>query len=304
MSTSALVAPRFPRVTRYGTVELGGTKTLVSVGVEPDDLATPLMIPTTDPDSVLAQVCQYLVEHDLEAVGIASFGPVELRSNHHLYGHITKTPKPGWSDTDVVGTVRRVVGLPVGFETDVNGSALGEGRWGAGVGFRQFVYMTVGTGIGAGLVVDGMPLHGASHPEFGHVPVVRRHDDEFPGVCPFHGDCLEGMASGPALQARFGVAPPELRGESVPVAVRLSAFYLAQGVRTLVYAVAPERVIIGGGLSELPGLLEAIRGALVEELGGYPGLDHHADDGFVVATGLGRLSGLAGGLILAAGAIT
>jgi fructokinase len=140
----------------------------------------------------------------LEALGVGSFGPVELRPGHQGFGHITATPKPGWAGTDMVGPFAAALGVPVGFDTDVNAAALGEGRWGAARGLRSFVYLTLGTGIGGGAVVDGRLLHGLGHPEMGHVAVGRRVGDDFAGVCPFHGDCFEGMASGPALAARFG----------------------------------------------------------------------------------------------------
>jgi fructokinase len=208
------------------------------------------------------------------------------------------TPKAGWSGTDLTGVFRDALAIPVGLDTDVNGAALGECRWGAGRGLRSIVYVTVGTGIGGGALIDGEPVHGLGHPEMGHV-VVRRHpDDQSPGVCPFHGDCLEGLASGPAIAARSGLPAEALIGNDLGEAVEIEAFYLGQLVRDLVYLHAPQRVIIGGGVTGLPALLEQVNERLVIELSGYPGLPQH-DSGFVVSPGLGRLSGLAGGLILA-----
>lgn len=283
----------------YGAVELGGTKTLVATGREPSDLSGHVSIPTTTPEETLSSVIAHLQGSDLEAVGIASFGPVELRPEKPRFGHITSTPKPGWSGAQVASSFADALDRPVGFDTDVNGAALGEGEWGAATGLGSYAYITVGTGIGGGIVAAGRPLHGAPHPELGHV-VVRRHpNDDHPGSCPFHGDCLEGMAAGPALSARFGKAAEELDGGDEKRALELETFYLAQGLRNLVYVAAPERIVVGGGVSKLPGLHDALLEALRSELADYPGEDLHASDDFVVPPGLGDLSGLAGALILA-----
>jgi fructokinase len=288
---------------RYGTVELGGTKTSFSVGTGPEDLNDVLTIPTGDPSQTLGEVADYLASQSVQAVGIASFGPVELRRSRPEYGHIIITPKQGWSGVDVVGRFRSGLGMPVGFDTDVNGAALGEWRWGAGQGLDSFVYVTVGTGIGGGALIEGVPVHGLGHPEMGHISVRRHPDDEFSGSCRVHGDCLEGLASGPAIQGRFGVTGRELSGEELGFARELEVYYLSQLVRNLVYTLAPERVILGGGVSQMPGLLEGVVGTLSEELRGYPGFAEH-QAGFVVAPGLGSLSGLAGGLVLAADAMS
>jgi fructokinase len=288
---------------RYGTVELGGTKTSCSVGSTPDDLSDVLTIPTADPPQTLGQVLDHLGAHSIAAVGIASFGPVGLRRERADYGHITITPKEGWSGADVVGRFQTSLGVPIGFDTDVNGAALGEWKWGAGQGLGSFVYVTVGTGIGGGALIEGVPIHGLGHPEMGHISVRRHPDDVYPGACRLHGDCLEGLASGPAMESRFGVAGARLSGEELGLARRIEAFYLAQLVRNLIYTLAPERVILGGGVSQMPGLLRGVAEALEDELSGYPGFAEHRA-GFVVPPGLGPLSGLAGGLVLAADAMS
>ena len=159
----------------------------------------------------------------------------------------------------------------MGFDTDVTGAALGEGRWGAARGLRSFVYVTVGTGIGGGAVVGGAPVHGLPHPEMGHVSVTRLPGDDFPGICPFHGDCLEGMACGPAMAARWGRPAEELAGADLERAVDVEAHYLAAGLRNVVYVLAPERIVLGGGVAGLPGLLPALRARLAAALAGYPG---------------------------------
>lgn len=282
---------------------MGGTKTSVAIGSSPDDLEPVLTIPTTAPTETLGQVIDHLRAGSPERVGIASFGPVELRTTHVDYGKIRVTPKEGWSHVDVVGPIQSALGVPIGFDTDVNGAALGEWRWGAGQGLGSVVYVTVGTGIGGGAVIDGEPIHGLGHPEMGHISVRRHSDDHFEGVCPLHGDCLEGMANGPSLEARFGISPDGLCGEDLARAIDLEAFYLAQLMRDLIYVLAPERIIVGGGVAKIPALHEEISRNLVSELASYPGLPEHGS-GFVVPPGLGSLSGLAGGLVLAERALT
>jgi fructokinase len=282
----------------YGTVEMGGTKTSCAVGSSPDDLARELTIPTTEPSETLGRVVEHLSSLSAAAVGIASFGPLELRPGHPDYGHIRFTPKEGWSGIDVVGPFSTALAVPIGLDTDVNGAALGEGEWGAGRGLGSFVYVTVGTGIGGGAVVEGRPIHGLGHPEMGHITVRRHPDDDYPGSCPAHGDCLEGLANGPAVEGRHGTPGSELGGDQLDRAIAIEAFYLTQLARDLVYMLAPERIILGGGVSLMPGLVERVGAGLAAELAGYPGLAEH-EQGFVVAPGLGRLSGLAGGLVLA-----
>jgi fructokinase len=287
-----------------GGIEAGGTKFVCVVGASPDRVVREERFPTRDPRATLGDAIAFFREaiaegHELEAVGVASFGPIELRRDHPRHGSITTTPKPGWSGTDLVGPLREATGVPVGVDTDVNGAALAEGRWGAARGLGSFVYVTVGTGVGGGAVVGGAPVHGLPHPEMGHVSVARLPDDDFPGVCPFHGDCLEGMASGPAIAARWGRPAEDLRGADLARAVEIEATYLAAGLRNVVYTLAPERMVVGGGVAGLPGLFPAMRRHLAAALGGYPGLAEHGADAFVVPPGLGAAAGAAGALVLA-----
>ncbi len=283
----------------FGTIEIGGTKTLVGVGTSPDDLDEPRRIETTTPEETLGAAIDQLGDLDLDAVGVASFGPLELRNGHGDYGHITATPKAGWQSTDIHSRLGEELGVPVGLDTDVNGAALGEWRWGAGRGLRQLVYVTVGTGIGGGAVIDGAALHGLAHPEMGHLAIQRLTDDDFPGLCRFHGDCLEGMASGPALAARFGVPAGDLGGVELSAAVTLVTSYLAQGLTAIVRVLAPQRIIVGGGVAKLSGFFESLRADVAGRLASYPGLSEHGDQSFVSPPGLGDRSGLAGGLVLA-----
>ena len=288
----------------YGGVEAGGTKFVCVIGTDAGAIIDSRQIRSGEPAKTLAAVVAFFrgaIEADtpLKAIGIGSFGPVELRSENPRYGWITTTPKPQWANTDLVGPVASAFGLPVGFDTDVNAAALGEGRWGAAKGLRSFVYLTLGTGIGGAAVADGRLVHGLGHTEMGHIVVARLPGDTFPGICPFHGDCLEGMASGPALEARFGQPAEALTGANQVEAKAIVAYYVASGCRSLVYCLAPERIVVGGGLGSLPNLVPAVRAELFAQLAGYPGLPEHAEDSFMVPAALGGMAGPTGTLILA-----
>ncbi|HEU0086230.1 MAG TPA: ROK family protein [Pseudonocardiaceae bacterium] len=289
---------------RLGGIEVGGTKVVCLVGADPEHITARARIPTGTPTQTLAQVIAFFQQQvaeggPLAAIGIASFGPVELRRSHPRYGFITTSPKPGWTEVDLVGPIRAALGAPVGFDTDVNGAALGEGRWGVARGLDSFVYLTVGTGIGGGAVLEGRIARGLVHPEMGHLSVARQPGDDFPGICPYHADCLEGMASGPAIAARWRRPPEQLHGEELRVAVEWEVAYLAAGLRAIVYTLAPQRIVIGGSVSALPGLFPLVRAQLVKCLAGYPGLPEHTADDFIVPPALGPLAGPAGALVLA-----
>ncbi len=289
---------------RLGAVEAGGTKFVCLVGSDPDHIVAQTRIPTGEPDGTLDQVLAFFQQEvssggPLAAIGIASFGPLELRRSHPRYGFITTSPKPGWSDVDLVRPIRSALGVPVGFDTDVNAAALGEGQWGSARGLDTFVYLTAGTGIGAGAVINGKVIHGLGHPEMGHLSVPRQPGDDFAGSCPFHGDCLEGMASGAAMAARWGRSAEQLDGDTLRAATRLEAAYLAAGLRNIVYVTAPQRVVIGGGVTSLPGLFPLVRASLTQTLAGYPACLEHTADDFIVPAELGPLAGPAGALILA-----
>lgn len=293
----------------FGGIEAGGTKFVCVIGDDPDTIIESTRIKVTTPAETIGAAQAFFVRAQaagvrLEAVGIGSFGPLELRPGHPRYGFITSTPKPGWSNTDMVGPFVVALGVPMGFDTDVNAAVLAEGRWGAARELGSYVYLTLGTGIGGGAVVDGQLVHGLGHPEMGHVAVRRRPGDGFVGVCPFHGDCFEGMASGPAVEARFGRRAETLRGADLAAAVSLVAFYLAAGISSLIYTLAPEQIIVGGGLSAIPGLLTLARAELVDQLHGYPGLMEHGGAAFLVPAALGLMAGPAGALMLAQRAAT
>ncbi|GAB6903914.1 ROK family protein [Kineosporia succinea] len=290
---------------RYGAVEAGGTKIVCLVGSGPGRVTARTRIPTGDPEPTLRRVVEFFAadvrEHGpLTALGVASFGPVELRRDRPDYGFILTSPKAGWKNVDVVGTLAAEFDVPIGFHTDVAGAALAEGRWGASRGLGVSVYMTVGTGIGAAAVTGGRPAAGLVHAEMGHIGVPRQPGDDFAGDCPFHGDCLEGMAGGAALAARWGRPAEQLTGTDLAQALEWEAAYLAAGLRTIVYTVAPERFVLGGSVAGgLPGLLPLVRARLTETLSGYPGLPEQARDEFVSAAQLGGMAGPAGGFVLA-----
>ena len=292
----------------FGGVEAGGTKFVCVIGTGPGEIVETLRLAATSPDETLAASIDFFRRaiargRRLDAIGIGSFGPVELRPGHPQYGSITTTPKSGWSDTPLVGPFAAAFGVPVGFDTDVNAAALAEGRWGAARGLKSFVYLTLGTGIGGGAVIDGQILHGLGHSEMGHLAVPRHPDDAFAGVCPFHGDCLEGMASGPAVAARYGRRAEQLEGAERKAAAELVGSYVGAGIRSIVYALAPERIVIGGGLSALPGLAAAARAELDRQLAGYPAMPEHGEPDFISLALLGGQAGPVGTLILAERAI-
>jgi fructokinase len=284
-----------------GAIEAGGTKFVCAVGNGPEDLET-VQFPTTTPAETLERAVAFFrrYKEDLRSVGIASFGPVDLNPGSRTYGSITSTPKSGWRDTDVAGRVGKALGVPVGFDTDVNGAALGEARWGAAQGLCDFLYLTVGTGIGGGAMVRGRLLHGLVHPEMGHIRVP--HDlaqDPYPGCCPFHGDCLEGLASGPAIQARWDMNASELPANHAGLA--LEARYLALGLTSWVCTLSPQRIVLGGGVMQESRLFPLIRAELLRLLNGYiqaPEITAHADS-FVVPAMLGSRAGVLGALVLA-----
>ena len=285
----------------YAGIEAGGTSVVCAVGSGPARCSEPVTIPTTTPHQTLERVIDALrAQGPVDGIGVAAFGPLDLHAGSPTFGYVTSTPKPGWGDTDLVGPLRAAFGVPVAIDTDVNGAALGEWRWGAGADVDSLVYVTVGTGVGVGVLVDGEPLHGLLHPEAGHLPVRRHPDDDLAGVCPFHGDCLEGLASGPAIAQRWGRDPREL-GVHRDDAVALEAVYLAQLVVAVTYVLSPTRVVLGGGVLHLPGLLDAVRERTLALLNGYlavPAITE-AVDRYVVAPGLGDRAGVLGAIALA-----
>jgi fructokinase len=277
-----------------GAVEMGGTKINLAIGTGPDDIRAEAIVPTTDPTSTLGAIIDFLQSHrDLQAIGISAFGPVCLDKASPEWGNITKTTKPGWSDTPVATAIAQATGLPVAFDTDVNGAALGEYRWGALQGTDVGVYLTVGTGIGGGAIIDGKPLHGRIHPEMGHIRLKRVAGDSFPGSCPFHGDCLEGLVSGPAIAARLGTSLSDVRADDAGRAFVIDA--LGQAMASLTLTLSPDRIVIGGGVAKSPGFHADVTEAMIRWLGGYVAIP----DRFIVPPALGDHAGVSGSIALA-----
>jgi fructokinase len=284
----------------FAGVELGGTKCVAILASGPAEIVARETVPTTNPDETLGSLSAILADwkpqSNYAGLGVASFGPVDLDPVSPSYGSITSTPKPGWRGTDVLGRLQAIADVPAAFDTDVNGAALAEMRWGAGQGMNDFAYITVGTGVGVGLIVNGKPTRGFAHCELGHIRVARLAGDAFAGSCPYHRDCVEGLAAGPSLEARFGnrtadVPPTDPVWDSV-------AYAIAQLCHAIVCAAAPRAITIGGGvIDNQPHLLERVERMLVESLNGYMQLPQ--GERYLRAPALGTNAGPLGSIALA-----
>lgn len=288
-----------------GGIEAGGTKFVCAVGAGPDDVRAEMRFPTTTPEETIGRAVAFFRQQEarhgrLAAIGVGAFGPIDPDPASPTYGYITTTPKPDWTNIDLAGQLRDALGVPLGFDTDVNVAALGEWRWGAGRGLSNFIYLTIGTGIGGGILINGCPVHGLIHPEMGHILV--RHDltaDPYGGRCPFHGDCLEGLASGPAIGERWGRPAAELPADHP--AWELEAGYLAQALHVFICALSPERIILGGGVMEQAQLFPLIRRKVRESLNDYiqsPAISRGIEE-YIVPPELGNKAGIVGAFVLA-----
>ncbi|NNM54465.1 MAG: ROK family protein [Spirochaetales bacterium] len=293
----------------FGLVEAGGTKFVCAVATGPEDVRDEVRFPTAEPEATLTQTLSYFREAErrwgkLSALGIGCFGPVDLNPASPTWGYVTATPKPGWQDTEVAGRLARALGVPVGFDTDVNGAALGEHLWGAGQGLNNLVYLTVGTGVGGGVLINGQLVHGLVHPEVGHFLVVPDPSDPFPGLCPYHGHCVEGMAAGPAIEKRWGRKAYDL--DPNHKAWTLEANYLAQACLAYLTCFSPERIILGGGVMEQTHLFPLIQNQLLTLNNHYlrsPALTKEGITSYLVPPGLGNKAGILGALALAQAAL-
>lgn len=283
---------------RLGALETGGTKMVCAIGDENGTIQEQISVPTILPETTMPPIIEWFKERHIEALGIASFGPVDLHRDSPTYGYITSTTKPGWGDYPIVRVMKEALGVPVGFDTDVNGSLLGEMTWGCAQGLTDALYLTVGTGIGGGVMTNGKLLHGMQHPELGHIPVVPRKDDDFAGICSYHGTCAEGMASGPAIEARWGASAKDLiEREEV---WDLEAYYLAQALVTYIVTLSPQKIILGGGVMHVEKLFPLIRKKTLELLNGYIVTKEIADiDHYIVPASLHDDQGIMGCLKLA-----
>ena len=289
----------------FAGIEAGGTKWICMVAASPEDIRATSRLPTTQPVETIRAAIEFIqsytqLEGKLKGLGIGSFGPLDLDRDSPTYGYLTTTPKPGWANTDLVSPIQEALELPLGIDTDVNTAALGESRWGAAQGLSDFIYLTIGTGIGGGGMVNAGLIHGLVHPEMGHLRIPHDWEaDPFPGVCPYHGDCLEGLATGPAIEARWGQ-----KGETLPrehPAWQLEAHYLALGLVNLICTLSPQRIIIGGGVMDQDQLFPMIRKEVLELLNEYISareiLEHI--DQYIVPPQLGSQAGVLGAIALA-----
>jgi len=281
-----------------GAVEAGGTKFICGLGTEDGKIIDRVSIPTTTPEETMAQVIEYFKDKEFDVMGVGSFGPIDPVKGSKTYGYITKTPKPYWSDYDLIGELKKHYDVPMEFDTDVNGAALAESWWGAGENLKNVMYITVGTGIGAGAVVDGKMLQGLTHPEMGHIFLKRHKDDKFKGRCPFHKDCMEGMAAGPAIEDRWGKKGFELADRDE--VWDMEAYYLAQAVVNYTLILSPQKIIMGGGVMKQRQLFPLIRKYVVEFLNGYVQKDEILEkiEDYIVYPGLGDEAGFVGSIAL------
>lgn len=283
---------------KIGAIEAGGTKIVCGIGNEQGKIEDSIQFPTEQPRPTMEKIVEFFRDKEVAAIGIGAFGPIDLNKQSPQYGFVTTTPKPGWSGFDFVVTLRAEFHVPIGWDTDVNAAAFGEAKWGAAQGLDSCVYYTIGTGVGIGVFVEGKLIHGLVHPEGGHVLIRRHPDDNFAGNCPYHKDCLEGMAAGPAIEERW-----KMKGASIPEdheAWKFEAYYIGQAVSNMILTVSPKKVILGGGVMKQRQLFPLIREEVKRNLNGYVQAEAVMTniEEYIVPPGLGDLAGLTGALAL------
>lgn len=283
---------------RFGAIEAGGTKFVCGIGNAEGEIEERISIATEDPSVTLPKVIEFFRDKNVKAIGVGSFGPINLDRYSPQYGCITSTPKPGWGGYPLLDSLKEQFQVPFGWDTDVNAAAYGESIWGAAKGLDSCIYITVGTGIGVGLCIGGNPVHGLVHPEGGHVLLRRHPEDQFAGFCPYHNDCLEGLAAGPAIEKRWGVKGSELPSDHP--AWEMEAYYIGQAVANAVLMLSPKKVILGGGVMHQKHLFPMIQREVKNNLQGYVNSEHllNGIDQYIVAPGLGDNAGLCGSLAL------
>lgn len=281
-----------------GAIEAGGTKFVLGIGNEKGEILEKISLPTDSPEIVMPKVIEFFQGKKISAIGLGCFGPINPNLNSPTYGFITNTPKLKWANFNIVGELKKHFNVPIAFDTDVNGAALGELTWGAAQGLKSALYITVGTGIGAGAVVEGNMIHGLLHPEMGHIRVTKHKNDTYEGNCPYHGDCLEGLAAGPAIEKRWGK-----KGQELPKnheAWEMEAFYLAQALVNYILILSPEKIIMGGGVMKQDFLFSLIRKEVQRLLNSYVDKKELLEeiDNYIVAPQLGDNAGLCGSVAL------
>lgn len=281
-----------------GGIEAGGTKMVCAVGDENGVIKDRTSFPTRQPEETFADMIAYYRNWDIQALGIGCFGPVDLNRQSRTYGYITKTPKPGWGNCDIVGAFKDALGVPVGFDTDVNGAVLGEVTWGAAKGLDSAIYITIGTGVGVGVYVNGGLLHGLVHPEGGHILLIRRPKDTYEGKCPFHKNCVEGLAAGPSIEARWGKKAAELADRDE--VWEMEAYYIAQAITDYILSYSPQKIILWGGVMHQEKLFGMVRKEVLNLLNGYVAhetITEHIDQ-YIVPPALGEDPGIMGAIKL------
>lgn len=283
-----------------GSIEAGGTKFVVGLGDEKGNVIKRESFPTQDPISTMDKVTEFFKDTNVEAIGVGSFGPIDLNTNSETYGYITTTPKPGWNNFNILGYLKDNIDVPMGFDTDVNTAVLGEVTYGSAKGLDSALYLTIGTGIGGGAIVEAELLHGLLHPEMGHIKLSVREDDKYKGKCPYHGTCLEGLASGPAIEERWGIKGSDLP-EDHP-AWDLEAYYIALALTNYILILSPKKIILGGGVMKQKQLFPMIHNYVLEFLNGYVQKEEISKENiknYIISPDLGDNTGLIGGLALA-----
>ena len=282
----------------YGGIEAGGTKMICVIGDENGKILDRMQIPTKTPEETMPIMIDYFKGKDIKALGIACFGPIDLNRDSKTYGYITSTPKLAWKNYDIVGAFKKELGVPIGFDTDVNGSLLGEITWGCAKGLTDALYLTIGTGVGGGVMAGGKLLHGMLHPELGHIKMAVADGDTYKGKCPYHGTCFEGMAAGPAIEDRWGKKAVELADDDK--VWDLESTYIAQALCTYILTLSPQIIILGGGVMHQEQLFPLIRKKVLEQLKGYIVTKELKDiDNYIVPASLNDDQGIMGSIKLA-----
>lgn len=282
----------------FGAIEAGGTKMVLAIGDENGEIMKRTSIPTETPTITVAKMIDYFKDKHIAALGIGSFGPIDLDKASKTYGYITSTPKLAWANYDIVGNFKKALSIPIGFDTDVNASALGEATWGSLKGLSSGIYITIGTGIGVGVYMNGRLFHGMLHPEAGHILLSKHPRDTFEGVCPYHPNCMEGLASGPSIEKRWNKRASELKDNAE--VWDMEAYYLAQGIVNYILTLSPHKIVLGGGVMHQEQLFPLIRKKVVELLNGYIRTPQLEDlDHYIVPASLNENQGIMGCLQLA-----
>jgi len=289
----------------FGGIEAGGTKFVCVLGTDPENILFEKRFPTTSPEETIQFTIDFFQEKknefgfEIASIGLGCFGPVDLNLYSKKYGYITTTPKPGWSDIDIVRPIEYALKVPIIFDTDVNAAAIGEGKWGAGINLDNFVYFTIGTGIGAGAIINHQPVHGLIHPEMGHILLVKNPLDRYKGKCPYHANCFEGFASGPAIEDRWGTSAASL--PPTHPAWDMEADYIAQALCNIICTLSPQKIILGGGVMQQFHLFQKIRQKTKDYLNGYIPADIILEniDEYIVPPKLGNKAGMLGAIAMA-----